>query len=234
MKTHALTTVLVEDDFDSRELLIRTIERCQWLELIGVFATADDALNELPKCNPQIVLLDIKLPGMSGIECLRGLREMRPRFDPRVIMLTGHANENLVLDAFRAGADGYLLKEDATSQVLDAAVKDVLPGGASMNPSVARKVLAFFLRAQLPRPESACESAKSLDVLSIRQTQVLVLLNQGMMYKEIASKLNLSLDAIRKHVQLIYQRLHVHSRSEAMLECLVTGPSAVPLRYTKM
>ena len=234
MKTHAHTTVLVEDDFDSRELLIRTIERCQRLELVGVFATAEDALNELPKCNPQIVLLDIKLPGMSGIECLRALREMRPQFDPRVIMLTGHANENLVLDALRAGAHGYLLKKNASSQELDAAVKDMLPGGASMNPSVARKVLAFFLRAQIPRPQSACKPAKSVDVLSIRQRQVLVLLNEGMMYKEIASKLNLSLDTTRKHVQSIYQKLHIHSRSEAMLECLVPRPSALLSHYTKM
>jgi DNA-binding NarL/FixJ family response regulator len=210
------TVCLVDDDWFARKTLSTTIPKCKDFELTKAYENGKDALQDLPKVNPDIVLMDIKLPDMSGIKCLQQLRALSPPFESCILMLTDYQNENLIFDALHAGANGYLSKENASKKELERAMCEALAGGAPMSPGIAQKVLAFFRSPGSPASHSTGGVPPKIG-LTPRQTEILDLLTRGLMYKDIANTLGISLDSVRKHVQAVFLKLHVHSRAEVML-----------------
>ncbi len=198
------TVSLVEDDDDYRELLRRVFRSTKRFRLISAYATGEEALRRLPKEKPAVALIDIKLPGIDGIECVRRLRLIVPALAMQFVMLTGHEDDHLIFEALKAGARGYLLKGHLTGGKLLAAITEVISGGAPMSGAVARKVVASF--------ESQPRSAVSL---SNREQEVLRRLAAGLMYKEIAGELSISVNTVRTHLEAIYQKLNIHSRKDA-------------------
>lgn len=205
---------LVEDRREVRE---------QWAALLGGFEgfscvcacpSGEDALKEIPPLKPDIVLMDIFLPRMSGIECTVRLKEVIP--DSRVLILTASDDEEMVFPALEAGADGYLLKH-STPDELHQALLDVLQGGVPMTSGIARRVAGFFRRRGKARDEMVR--------LSQRETEVLDLLAKGFVNKEIADHLSLSVETIRSYLKNIYEKMHVHSRAEAVAK-YITGHGA--------
>ena len=220
------TVALVEDDRNTRELLERSIGKCRGLKLANVYPAAPEALLDLPRARPDVVLMDIKLPGMSGIECVRALRGLTPAFKSAILMLTEHAEDHMIFDALKAGANGYLLKSHTSAKELQAAIREVLGGGAPFSPRVAKMIVEYFQNVcALPASEPA-PVRKSLPQLSEREDHVLEFLTSGLSYKEIAAEMGITIDGVRKHLQSIYRKLHVRSRSEAMLWRLNRGPRA--------
>src|SRR6266542_1577940 len=138
------TVSLVEDDTSFSLLLTRALSRSKSIEIISVHSNAEEALRQLPRRNPDVVLMDIKLPGMNGIECLRRLRDLSPAVLCHVLVLTEHEDSGLVFEALKAGASGYLLKDRISVRELSAALGDVAAGGAVMSPNIARKVMNYF------------------------------------------------------------------------------------------
>ena len=201
-----MTTVsLVEDDTSFSLLLTRALSRSKSIEIIGVHSSAEEALRELPRRKPDVILMDIKLPGMNGIECLQQLRKLSPALLCHVLVLTEHEDSDLVFEALKAGASGYLLKDRTSVRELSNAIKIVRSGGAVMSPNIARTVMRSFEEPTAPA-----------SALSRREREVLSWLSQGLMYKEIADKLGISLDIVRKHLGSIYRKLHVRSRTDAV------------------
>ena len=200
-----MTTVSVaEDDENDRELLSRSIRSFKHIRLLSAYATAEEALTQLPHEQPDVALVDIKFPGLDGIECVRRLRAIRPALPTQFLMLTGYEDDNLIFDALHAGADGYLLKGRTSNKQLLAAIKEVFHGGGPMTPGVARKVIGSFQHED-----------GSLTGLSKREQEVLRCLARGLMYKEIASELSISPNTVCTHLESIYRKLHVHSRLDA-------------------
>lgn len=208
-----ISVAIVEDNADLRRSLTLLLEDSPGFHCTGAYATAEDALRQLPKQPAEVVLMDINLPTMSGIECTRQLRELLPQ--SRVLIITVYRDHEKIFKALRAGAWGYLLKRSSPDAILQA-ITEVHLGGAPMSGEVARKVVEAF---QLPQPESG-----QLVDLSPREREVLELLAEGMQDKEIAAKLNLSLPTVRFHLKHIYTKLHVRSRTEAALKLFVTKP----------
>jgi DNA-binding NarL/FixJ family response regulator len=202
-----ISVALVEDNAGLRHSLELLLEHASGLRCAGVYADAEEALRELPKQAADVVLMDINLPGMSGIECTRRLREAVPA--ARVIIITVYRDNESIFKALRAGAFGYLLKR-ATPDEIIRAIHDVHQGGAPMSGEVARKVVEAF-QPPAPRGDEA-------EGLSTREREVLDLLAQGRLDKEIAASLNLSLPTVRFHLKHIYEKLHVRTRVEAALK----------------
>lgn len=173
---------------------------------VAVYPTAEDALAGMPENPPDVVMVDINLPGMNGIECIARLRESCP--DTACIVLTTFEDDAMIFEALKAGACGYLLKRSSPDELVDA-IKQAMSGGAPMSPQVARQVVGFFY--QKPPVKSEVE-------LSQREREIIDLLASGLLYKEIAEKLDLSFETIRSYVKKIYEKLHVHSRTEAVLK----------------
>ena len=199
-----ITVSIVDDDSNLCLILTKALCRGTRFEVISTHPTAEAALFEIPLRKPDVVLMDIKLPGISGIECIRRLRRIHPPVPSRVIILSGHHDEALIFEALKAGADGYLSKNDISTPHLCESIQQVLSGGAPISPNIARKVLEHFRRPVSP-----------LVNLSNRESEVLDKLSDGLMYKEIASVLSISLNTVRRHVGSIYDKLHVQSRSQA-------------------
>lgn len=194
--------------------------RLQWRDLIDSWAgftcvqacaSGEEALKNLPILRPDIVLMDIYLPRMTGIECTARLKEILP--ECRVIILTASDDEELVFPALEAGADGYLMKH-ARPEALRNSLLDVLQGGVPMTSGIARRVADFFRRRSKPSDDHKR--------LSQRETEVLELLAKGYGNKEIADKLSLSVETIRSYLKNIYDKMHVHSRAEAVAK-FITG-----------
>jgi DNA-binding NarL/FixJ family response regulator len=204
-----IRVAVVEDDAWVRDNLAREIGGAAGFECSGSYATAEAALAAIPTRPPEVVVLDINLPGIDGIECLRRLRTSCPKL--QFLMLTAYEESEKIFQSLRAGASGYLLKRADTAEVI-AAIRQVHEGGAPMSSSIARQVVRHFNRLG--------DEAPGLPQLSPREREVLELLARGAAYKEIASLLALSLETIRMNVKHIYTKLHVHSRGEAVAKFL--------------
>jgi DNA-binding NarL/FixJ family response regulator len=203
----SITISIVEDQNEMRESLAEWLEGVPGLRCIGAHATAEEALRYIPAENPDVVLMDINLTGMSGIECVARLKERRP--GTQVLMLTTYDDGDLIFDSLRAGANGYLLKNMPREELVEA-VRQVRAGGPPMSLQVARKVINFFLQVGKPAAE--------LKSLTVREQEILRLLAKGYMYKEIADHLAISMSTVRTHIGAVYEKLHVHSRTEAAMK----------------
>jgi len=222
------TVALVEDHPPTSELQAISIGKCKGLKLVGVYGSGQEALRDLPTKRPDVVLMDIKMPGMSGIDCVRALRSRTPAFKSPILMLTEYAEDHMIFDALKAGANGYLLKEHASPGELHAAIRDVFTGGAPFSPSIARKIAEYFRMTDVGAAPATKLTTRSLPELTEREVQVLELLNRGLAYKEIADWLGITIDGVSKHLQSIYRKLHVRSRSEAMIH---SGTRGLPPPY---
>src|ERR1039457_3301080 len=209
----SIAVSIVEDDRKTRESLVALLRRASGVRLLGAHPSGEAALVNVPAEQPEVVLMDINLPGMSGIDCIVKLKAQMPGL--RVLMLTTYEDSHLIFNSLRAGATGYILKNKSSAELL-AAIQQVHEGGAPMSMRIARKVVAFF--NQLPGPASDAEQ------LSEREAQVLSALAKGMLYKEIASQLKISENTVRTYIKRIYEKLHVSSRTEAVAKFRVNLP----------
>jgi DNA-binding NarL/FixJ family response regulator len=196
---------IIEDDAAARQILVGWISRTKHYHCVSEHGTAEHALAELPKVKPDLVLADINLPGLSGIECVRQLKLQLP--ETQFVMLTVYEDADHIFNALSAGASGYLLKR-TTREALLAALADVQAGGSPMSSNIARKVVQSF---QQPR----VEMSETHD-LSQREREVLDLLARGYAFKEIADVLKISVTTVSTYVRRIYEKLHVRSRAQAV------------------
>jgi DNA-binding NarL/FixJ family response regulator len=204
-----IKVAIVEDNAGIRENWAKMINAAPGFRCAGTFASAEEGLKQIPMIQPEVVLMDINLPGMSGIECTARLKEQLPRL--QILVVTVHADNDRVFAALQAGASGYLLKRTGPAELLEA-IQDVAHGGVPMTGEIARKVIGAFRRAAIPPIEDAR--------LTRREEEILVLLTQGYSNKEIAARLAVSFDTVRTHLCHIYEKLHVRSRTEAATKYL--------------
>jgi DNA-binding NarL/FixJ family response regulator len=205
----AITVSIVEDNEQLRGTLARVINRAEGFECLSQYATAEAALEALPREKPNVVLMDINLPGMNGVECVRRLKPLAPQ--TLVIMLTAYEDTENIFNSLAAGASGYLLKRTTSAELLTA-LRDVQQGGSPMTAHIARKVVQSFQRAG--------SSAQATENLSQREQEVLDCLSQGLIYKEIAEKLGISYETVHTYIRRIYEKLQVRTRTEAVAKFL--------------
>jgi len=201
----AIAVSIVEDDAQARKILAGWISRASGFRLAGEWGDAESALRALPQKEPQVVLMDINLPGMSGVEAVRKLKPELP--GAQFVMLTVYEDADHIYSALAAGATGYLLKQTPRDELLSA-LEDVHRGGSPMTSNIARKVVQSF--RQTPAVPTDAEG------LSPREQEVLDLLARGYLYKEIAERLNISVPTVNTYVRRIYEKLHVRSRGQAV------------------
>lgn len=209
-----LTVAVVEDNLHVRESFLRLLERASDFLCVAAFPDAESALKGLIQAKPKVVLMDINLPGISGVECVRKLKPLDPAI--QYVMLTVYENHDHVFSALEAGATGYLLKRTPPSELLEA-LRDVSRGGAPMSAQIARKVVESFTA----RPPAAPND--ELSQLSNREREILEQLAKGYLAKEIAENLGISFDTVRTYSRRIYEKLHVHSRAQAVAKLLRPG-----------
>lgn len=212
MSPEKITFAIVDDDAGLRDSITRFLTVKGGFSCVGQYGRAQDAL-ALAAAPPAVVLMDIKMKGMDGIECVRQLKEKRP--DILVIMLTVFEDEDLIFDALMAGATGYLLKRQPPEQLLDA-VHDLMAGGSPMSATIARKVVKLLQRSG----ESSKSTGAVRLLLSARQREMLDLLAAGEPYKAIADRMGLSIHTVRGYIRRIYEKLQVHTRTEAVAKYL--------------
>ncbi len=200
-----ITVMVVEDDVPLREILTSWIDEAEGFTCVGVFPDVESALTKIAERNPDVVIVDINLPGMNGIDCVRQLKPRIP--GTQFVMLTVYSDSNHIFDALSAGATGYLLK-CTTREGLIAALREVHEGGSPMSGHIARKVVQ-----SLQQPKSKVGPVAEL---SKRENEVLALLAQGFLYKEIAEALGIGNDTVNTYIRRIYEKLHVHSRAQAV------------------
>jgi DNA-binding NarL/FixJ family response regulator len=213
---------IVEDNDKLRATLAKVIGRAEGFRFVSDYASAEDALADLPKVKPDVVLMDINLPGMNGVECVRKLKALMPQM--QVMMLTVYEDTENIFNALAAGANGYLLKRTPTKELIDA-IREVHRGGSPMTTNIARLVVQSF---QKPVPAAAPAAGApagtpgggNLSELSEREQQVLDLLAQGLIYKEIADKLNIGYETVHTYIRRIYEKLQVRTRTEAVAKFL--------------
>ena len=203
---------LVEDQALTREGLSLLIAGSPGFEISGQYGSMEEALPGIRQTKPDVLLSDIGLPGMTGIEGVRQIHKEMPELP--ILMLTVHGDSDSVFDAVCAGACGYLLKETPPAKLLEA-IRELHAGGAPMSPEITRKVVLMFQKVAPPKREE--------QQLPARQVEILRMLAEGHSYKTCADALAVSVDTVRFHVRKIYERLHVHSRSEAVWKALHEG-----------
>jgi DNA-binding NarL/FixJ family response regulator len=196
---------LVEDDEPTRQILGDIVRGTADLELVSVCVDAESALDALPRDRPDVVMMDINLPKLSGVECVRRLRPLLPR--TQFLMLTVYEDTDHIFAALAAGATGYLLKSTRREDLLTA-IQQVVGGGSPMSSGIARKVVQSFAKTDSPRSD--------LEALSPREQAVLSLLAQGLLFKEIADSLAIGVPTVSTYIRRIYEKLHVRSRSQAI------------------
>jgi DNA-binding NarL/FixJ family response regulator len=204
-----ISVSIVEDNDKLRETLARVLDRADGFRCVSQYASAEDALKDLPQVKPDVVLMDINLPGMNGVECVRQLKKLLPQI--QVMMLTVYEDTENIFNALAAGANGYMLKRTPGRELLEA-VHEVHRGGSPMTMHIARKVVQSFQRS--------AAAAASTENLSEREQQVLDLLSRGLMYKEIADKLGISYETVHTYIRRIYEKLQVRTRTEAVAKFL--------------
>jgi RNA polymerase sigma factor (sigma-70 family) len=204
-----IKVAIVEDDEGIRNSLGALIRRAPALRLAGDYPDAESAIRDIPRRPPDVVLMDINLPGMSGIDCVRKLKTAEPSC--QIVMLTVYENTEQIFKALANGASGYLLKATPPEELLSA-IQDVHRGGSPMTSHIARKVVQSF--QQTPA------SSKATENLSPREQEVLELLAKGFLYKEIADQLHISFETVHTYIRRIYEKLQVRSRTEAVAKYL--------------
>jgi DNA-binding NarL/FixJ family response regulator len=202
---------IIEDDSRLRQIYANYVRQSAELELVGQYPDAESAIEAIPTERPDVVLMDIHLPGMNGIECVRRLKELLPQ--THFMMLTVYEDAEKIFSALKAGASGYLLKRTTEAELM-AAILDINQGGSPMSSAIARKVVQSF---QNPPPGQALGEAARL---SPREREILDLLARGFAYKQIADQLQISVPTVNHHIRNMYDKLHVHSRAEAVAKYL--------------
>lgn len=208
MSDKNISVVIVEDDKQIRDGISLFLKSTEGFVLKGAFGDCMSALKNLDDILPDVFLMDISMPGMTGIECTAKIKSAYPAAN--IIMLTVYEDDAQIFDSLRAGASGYILKRTPLEQILEA-IKDVNSGGAPMTPSIAKRVLSFFNESRIKLNEYN---------LTQREKEILQELVNGLSYKKIADTLFISLDTVRSHIKNIYKKLHVCSRSEAVAKVL--------------
>ncbi len=204
-----ITVAIVEDDAEVRQSLAGILKRGAGVMCLSEHGNAEEAVREIPRLQPKVVLMDINLPGMDGVHCVRRLSELAPR--TQVVMLTVYDNTDAIFNSLAAGAHGYLLKPISSEQLL-LAIRDVYAGGVPMTSDIARKVVHAFKQ---PAPASA-----EAEDLSPREQEVLNFLAKGYLYKEIAEELKISYGTVHTYIERIFKKLHVRSRAQAVAKYL--------------
>ena len=207
----AISVCVVDDTNDIRTSLEEIVSMANGYKLLGGFSSGEEALEKLPVLRPQVVLMDINLGGISGIECVRRLKPQNP--DTLFMMCTVYEEDEKIFEALSAGASGYILKKTSPDKLLEA-IKELHEGGAPMSSQIARKVVAAFRTKTVVEENNP--NASSINLLSNREKEILEWLAKGMLYKEIAAQLFISPETVRKHVYHIYEKLHVNNRIEAV------------------
>ena len=205
----AITVSIVEDNDELRGTLARVINRAEGFRCLSQYPDAEAAVEALPRDCPDVILMDINLPGMNGVECVRRLKQLAPAC--QVIMLTVYEDTENIFNALAAGASGYLLKRTPRAEVLDA-IREVNRGGSPMTTHIARKVVQSF--------QQPGASSQSTEGLSPREQEVLDCLSKGFLYKEIADKLGISYETVHTYIRRIYEKLQVRTRTEAVAKFL--------------
>lgn len=207
MLRNLVTIAIVEDSSGLRRNLETIVQRADGFECVGSFSDGEQAVAAIPSLRPNVVLMDINLPGISGVKCVELLARDLP--DTHMIMITVYDDTDAIFDSLAAGAGGYLLKPVRSAQLI-AAIKEILAGGAPMSSNIARRVVQTFRK---PAPVTVPEGMAQL---SARENDVLELLVKGLLQKEIAHQLGISYWTVQTHIARIYEKLHVHSRAQAV------------------
>jgi len=203
-----ISVCIVDDNKDIRSALEQIILMAEGYTLAGSFSDAEEALMKIPAAKPDVVLMDINLgDGESGIDCVRHLKPLYPEI--LFMMCTIYEEDEKIFEALKAGANGYILKKTAPAKLLDA-LRELHEGGAPMSSQIARK------EVKSPDAPGTGPTTKTINILSNRENEILQLLAQGMLYKEIAARLFISQETVRKHVYHIYEKMHVNNRVEAI------------------
>jgi DNA-binding NarL/FixJ family response regulator len=212
-----IQVALVEDDPNLRANLTTMLNSSAGFECQAAYPTGEAALRGIPDNRPDVVLMDINLPGMLGTDCVRQLRDLAPNLP--VLMLTVYEDSEQIFKSLMSGATGYLLKRTSKDKLLDA-IREVDAGGAPMSRQIARRVVQYFQKVnELPKAVQNQNPAVVVN-LTDREKEVLAALAKGYAYKEIADHLKISFETVRTHLRTIYEKLHVHSRTEAVLKYL--------------
>lgn len=214
-----ITISIVEDNDKLRGTLAKVIGRAEGFRFVSDYGSAEDALADIPKVKPDVVLMDINLPGMNGVECVRKLKTILP--ETQIMMLTVYEDTENIFNALAAGANGYLLKRTPSKELIDA-IREVNRGGSPMTTHIARLVVQSFQKpvAAPAQPTHGATAGGDLSELSEREQQVLDLLAQGLIYKEIADKLNIGYETVHTYIRRIYEKLQVRTRTEAVAKFL--------------
>jgi DNA-binding NarL/FixJ family response regulator len=213
---NTITVSIVEDDVKVRGTLARMIDANEGFFCVSQHPDAENALKEIPTTRPDVVLMDINLPGMNGVNCVRRLKELLPQ--TQVVMLTVYENTNIIFSALSSGASGYLLKQSSPEQIIEA-IREVHVGGSPMTSHIARKVVVSFQKITNP--------SQDYQKLTLREQQVIDWLTQGYTYQEIADTLKISYATVHTHVRHIYDKLHIQSRTQAVtIQLQQVGSSA--------
>jgi len=205
----AITVYIVEDDQELRDNIRRFIDLSPGFKCMGVFGSGEDLLAAVIKPVPDVVLMDINLPGMNGIECVGRLKQLMPEI--QIMMLTVYENSDRIFEALKVGANGFLIKNTPPDKLLEA-IREVSTGGGPMSSHIARKVMQAF--------HAPLRDSSSMESLTVREQEILKLLAHGFAYKQIAAELKLSMGTIQTHISRIYKKLHVNCRTNAVTKYL--------------
>jgi DNA-binding NarL/FixJ family response regulator len=200
---------IVEDNDQLRATVARVLDRAEGFQCLGHYGSAEEALEDIPGQIPDVVLMDINLPGINGVECVRQLKQKLPQV--QFLMLTVYEDTENIFNALAAGASGYMLKRTPRAELL-AAIEEVKRGGSPMTAHIARKVVQSFQKGGV--------SSQPTENLSPREQEVLDCLSQGFLYKEIAEKLGISYETVHTYIRRIYEKLQVRTRTEAVAKFL--------------
>ncbi len=201
----SISIAIVEDLDEVRNGLKSFLSLSEGFAVLDTFTTAEEALYDIPKLKPDIVIMDINLPGMNGIECIRQVKSKVPL--TQFMMFTVYENDEKVFEALKAGASGYLLKNTGLVQLIES-LKELHNGGSPMSSNIARKLVSVFREKE--------KNSQPVETLSNRENEILLLLSKGLLYKEIAEQLSIATNTVRQHIHKIYEKLHVQNRTEAI------------------